>query len=181
MRKPKSTYKYNKKDYDFRQIIHKILWICLHPDPVTKLTLSIWRTKMSTAIVQFNWVKSVSTDVVTQSLKVTVLGQDTPVVNVVLEPSVETFGPIELPEKVQVHVQIVVNDGSYDSIPATLDFALGDLITPEPVTGLSYQIVDKVVTPPVIETPTEEVPPVVEIPLTPDTTTVVETPVVPMS
>jgi hypothetical protein len=95
---------------------------------------------MKVALVRLNWTKSVSSDVVEQKLTLQVGGSEATVER--LSPEVETFGPIEIPEGSAVVASIVVNDGTFDSQATVLGFTIGDLTSPEPVTGLTYIIED---------------------------------------
>src|SRR5574343_892870 len=124
-------------------LLRKLVWYLFgnqKPKSVTKIRLTIWRLSMKVALVKVEWVKSPSVDVVKQVVKINVAGIESVVVD--LEPFIEAFGPFEVPEKAAVHVEVIANDGTYDSEPAVLDFVLGDLVAPEAPSGIKYSVVE---------------------------------------
>jgi hypothetical protein len=113
------------------------------PKPVTNITFQVMEINdMKQATVKLLWVKSVSTDVVSQRLTY-IIGDADPVI-VDLPASVEEFAPLTVPEKTAVHAELYPTDGTNSGDVATLDFTLGDLTKPEPITGFGYEVVEVV-------------------------------------
>lgn len=95
---------------------------------------------MKLALVKVSWTPSVSQDVRVQRFTVTDLDGEL-LLTKDLEPQVVSEF-LELPEKTRVVVSLVVNDGVFDSVPATLEVVVDDLTAPQPVTNLTYEIVE---------------------------------------
>jgi len=112
------------------------------PKPITLFTYIIMENDMKQAIVKLVWTPSVSTDVTVQKLSVKV--GDADVVLLDLAPSISEYSPVNVPEKTAVHCEIYPSDGTNDGSVTTLDFTLGDLTVPEPVTGFGYVITEVV-------------------------------------
>lgn len=106
------------------------------PKPVTNLHVIIRSIYMKEASIQLNWTKSVTTKVVSQ--KLTLVVGTTPAQDLPLGPSVETYGPFDVPENTSVHVSLVANDGTFDSDPCVVDFTVGSLTPPAAPTNLTY-------------------------------------------
>lgn len=95
---------------------------------------------MKLALIKVSWTPSVSQDVRVQKFVVSDLDGEL-LLSKDLEPQVASEF-IELPEKTRVLVSLVVNDGVYDSVPATVEVVVDDLTAPQPVTNLTYEIVE---------------------------------------
>jgi len=91
------------------------------------------------ASVQLNWTPSVTPGVTGQTVTV-VVNNGTPVVAPVV-PTQTTYGPFDVPENGAVHVAVTAELGTLVSVPATLDFNVGVLTPPAPVTGVGYTVV----------------------------------------
>jgi hypothetical protein len=92
------------------------------------------------AVVELYWDKSISLDVIEQHLMITNVGTGELFVDEVLDPHRETF-TVEIPEKVVAEAALTVNDGVHASETVSVQIVVGDLTAPQPVTGLSYDIV----------------------------------------
>jgi len=95
---------------------------------------------MKQAIVRFEWDASVSPDVVEQRVSVDGSGF------VVIPATVKQYD-VTVNEKSSVNVAVSAWDGTFESDPAVLDFNVGDLVKPQPPTGLSASVIDVVEVP----------------------------------
>jgi hypothetical protein len=91
------------------------------------------------ARVRLYWETSASPDVDKQILTFDLNG-GLPT-KVELGPTVTEY-LVVVPEKADVNVELVANDGYHNSSPATLTFNVGDLLEPLPPTGLGWEIVE---------------------------------------
>ena len=91
------------------------------------------------AKILLTWNPSISSDVTSQKLVVTVNGE--PSLDLSL-PSSASDLLITITEKSLVHIELTAFDGTYYSEPATLDFTVGDLTNPAPPTGFNYEIIE---------------------------------------
>jgi hypothetical protein len=96
---------------------------------------------MKQAKVRVYWTKSISIDVVDQSVKATDFSGNV-LFNEIFPPSVEEVTFL-VPESTSVHVLHLTNDGTY-GVEATLDFTIGDLTEPFAATGLGFEILEVV-------------------------------------
>jgi len=94
---------------------------------------------MMVADVKVSWVLSVSTDVVSQVVALKTVDGGV-VSEVTLDPSVDHVVFQGLTQKTEYVVVHTVTDGTQDA-SASLQFNLGDLEAPQPVTGLSVEVV----------------------------------------
>ncbi len=82
---------------------------------------------MKIANVRLSWFPSVSDDVITQSLVVKFNGEVA--VEETLSPQIDLFD-VRVPEKTSVTVELTASDSENTSVPAVLDFRIGDLEVP---------------------------------------------------
>lgn len=109
----------------------------LPPKSPTRLRLKLPHVrylKMATVNVTATWVKSVSTDVVSQELVVFVNDEVHDVLT--LDKDVETAVLEDIPERSALKVELFAFDGVFKSAPAVATLAVPDLVAPESPTNL---------------------------------------------
>jgi hypothetical protein len=92
------------------------------------------------ARVLLMWQKSISTDVISQHVSVASANQDV-FADQDVPASTQEF-TFDVPEKTLVHVEVTAFDGTHRSDPAVLDFEIQDLTAPQPITDLTYEVVE---------------------------------------
>lgn len=117
------------------------IWLAFvgRPLPPTKLGYRIIGVDMKVAITRVYWTPSPSKDVVSQSLVLKFNGDVH--IDESLDAAVDSY-EVRIPEKTSVTVELVAFDSVRGSIPAILDFRIGDLEAPVAPTFLSpgYEI-----------------------------------------
>jgi hypothetical protein len=93
---------------------------------------------MRVADVRLKWQKSVSADVASVDLAVTINGEQT---FVTLGPEVESYD-IEVAASGSVSFSGTVTDSEGNvTSSVTYSFSLGDLVAPQPITGLGFEVI----------------------------------------
>lgn len=82
---------------------------------------------MKIANVRLSWFPSVSDDVITQTLVIKFNGEVA--AEETLSPQIDLFD-VRVPEKTSVTVELTASDTENTSVPAILDFRIGDLEVP---------------------------------------------------
>jgi hypothetical protein len=94
---------------------------------------------MKVADVKLSWVASVSTDVVKNILSVSIDGGE-PTVSELTPEVVSAVIEVNAESSVVFSVTTVDREGM-EAVSETYTFTLGDLVAPQPVTGLFHEVV----------------------------------------